>query len=42
MNYLGTPVVDTVDPFRQKVIDDYKKFMEKRRNVYKEWKLNNK
>ena len=42
MNYLGTPVVDTVDPFRQKVIDDYKKFMEKRRNVYKERKLNNK
>ena len=42
MNYLGTPEVETVDPFRQKVIDDYKKIMEKRRDVYKDWKLNNK
>lgn len=40
VNYLGTPVPgeQKIDPFRQQVIDDYKKFMQKRRDVYKEWK----
>ena len=40
VNYLGTPLPEDqkIDPFRQQVIDDYKKFMQKRRDVYKEWK----
>tara|TARA_B100000965_G_C19534834_1_gene732854 strand:- start:706 stop:1005 length:300 start_codon:yes stop_codon:yes gene_type:complete len=41
VNYLGTPEAESIDPFRQKVIDNYKKYMEKRRNKYEEWKLKN-
>ena len=40
VNYLGTPIPENqeMDPFRKQVIEDYKKFMEKRRDVYREWK----
>lgn len=43
VNYLGTPIPDNqlMDPFRKKVIEDYRIFMEKRRNVYDEWKKQN-
>tara|TARA_B100000405_G_scaffold79864_1_gene55340 strand:+ start:2501 stop:2806 length:306 start_codon:yes stop_codon:yes gene_type:complete len=43
VNYLGTPIPDNqvMDPFRKKIIEDYRIFMEKRRNVYDEWKKQN-
>lgn len=41
LDYLGNPKNESIDPFRQKVIEDYKKYMEKRRTKYKDWKLKN-
>ncbi len=42
VNYLGTPQSEKIDTFRQDVIDDYKKYLEKRKKKYEESKLSNK
>jgi hypothetical protein len=41
VNYLGTPIPEglEIDPFRKNIIEDYKKFMQKRREVYADWKI---
>ena len=43
VNFLGTPIPENqrIDSFRKKIIEDYKIYMEKRRNVYNEWKKEN-
>ena len=40
VNYLGTPVPNDnfTDPFRKQVMEDYEKFMQMRKDVYREWR----
>lgn len=41
VNYLGTPEAESIDTFRQNVIEDYKQYLEKRKKKYEELKLGN-